>query len=147
MSAKLELLRPLGIAPDGEQLETTVDRSIAATSLAARLFAEASPRALLALNPGARKADHRWTAEAFGALAAALAPELEVCPLVLWGPGEEAIAQATTDASRGTAKLAPPTDLAALAAVFRKSALVVTNDTGPMHLAVARRLLAGEAAA
>jgi ADP-heptose:LPS heptosyltransferase len=40
-------------------------------------------------------------------------------------------------ASEGRARLAPPTDLAALAAIFRESALVVTNDTGPMHLAVA----------
>ncbi|GAC1518778.1 MAG: hypothetical protein NVS2B9_22180 [Myxococcales bacterium] len=33
--------------------------------------------------------------------------------------------------------LAPPTDLSGLAALFREAALVVANDTGPMHLAVA----------
>jgi ADP-heptose:LPS heptosyltransferase len=39
--------------------------------------------------------------------------------------------------SNGRARLAPPTDLDALAAYFRGAACVVTNDTGPMHLAVA----------
>ena len=54
---------------------------------------------------------------------------------MLWGPGEEVLAQQVADACDGT--MAPPTSLAELAALFRRCAVVVTNDTGPMHLAVA----------
>jgi heptosyltransferase III len=39
--------------------------------------------------------------------------------------------------SGGAASMAPPSDLGRLAALFRRAALVVTNDTGPMHLAAA----------
>ncbi len=55
----------------------------------------------------------------------------------MWGPGEEAIAREVCAGSAGAALLAPPTDLDALAAHLRAAALAVTNDTGPMHLAVA----------
>lgn len=127
--AKLELLKPLGIPAAGEELETTIDRAAEVPELGAGK--------VVALNPGARKADHRWPPEAFGALARRLASELAATPVVLWGPGEEPLASAVVAASGGAARLAPPTDLAALAAAFRHSALVVTNDTGPMHLAVA----------
>jgi ADP-heptose:LPS heptosyltransferase len=90
----------------------------------------------VALNPGARKADHRWPALHFAGLARALRSR-GVPSLLTWGPGEEALARAVAESSGGAASLAPPTDLARLAALFRRAALVVTNDTGPMHLAAA----------
>jgi ADP-heptose:LPS heptosyltransferase len=135
--SKLELLRPLGLEAAGEQLETTVDRGEREARVAAEALGLAGGAPVAALNPGARKADHRWAPEAFGALARRLREEKGVVSLVMWGPGEEEIASRVLAASEGAALLAPATDLAALAAVFRRSALVVTNDTGPMHLAVA----------
>jgi len=133
--AKLELLGPLGLPAAGEDLETTVDGSEAARAEAAAVLS--GLERVAAINPGARKADHRWAPEAFGRLAQKLAQDLSLTPLVLWGPGEVEVAREVVAASQGAARLAPPTGLAALAGVFRRSALVVTNDTGPMHLAVA----------
>jgi heptosyltransferase-3 len=89
----------------------------------------ALPPRFIALNPGARKADHRWTDFA------ALARKLPLPALITWGPGEAELAAAI--AARSGAQLAPPTDLDELASVFRCAAAVVTNDTGPMHLAAA----------
>lgn len=137
VASKLELLGPLGLADDGESLETTVDLRPEVGEEAARILAGAGGGPLAALNPGARKADHRWPAAGFGALARRLATESGLVPLVCWGPGEEALAAEVVALSGGAARLAPPTDLALLAALFRRSALVVTNDTGPMHLAAA----------
>jgi len=135
--SKLELLRPLGVAADGEQLDTTVDAAPEvgreADALAAKL---SGGRPLVSINPGARKVAHRWPAEAYGALARELSEE-GAAPMVLWGPGEKAIADAVVKASGGAAGLAPPTRLPLLAGLFRRSRLVVTNDTGPMHLAAA----------
>jgi len=136
VQAKLELLGPLGLPAAGEELETTVDRAEGAGGPAREIAAQAGGRSVVALNPGARKPDHRWPAQGFGALAARLAAD-GVYPVVLWGPGEEAIAAAVVEGSGGGARLAPRTNLAQLAAVFRHAAVVVTNDTGPMHLAVA----------
>ena len=39
--------------------------------------------------------------------------------------------------SNSTAVLAPPTDLSTLAALMAAARVVITCDTGPMHLAVA----------
>ena len=126
VQAKLELIGGLGLEPPpAPPLET---------SLGLRTPWPAGPR-FVALNPGARKADHRWPAGRFAALARALRERHGLQSLVFWGPGERELAlQVCVD---GAAALAPATDLDGLAAAFRAAALVVTNDTGPMHLAVA----------
>ncbi len=143
--SKLELLQPFGIPADGETLETTVDAGVdvSETLNAVRALC-GEGRGFIAFNPGARKADRRWSPEGFGRLARVLSEKTNLVPLILWGPGEQPIAEAVVSASNGAARLAPPTDLAGLAACFRHSELVITNDTGPMHLAVAtaRRVLA-----
>ena len=58
-------------------------------------------------------------------------------PFVLWGPSEAPLAQAVVDASSGAARLAPPTRISDIVDVFRGAALVVSGDTGPLHLAAA----------
>ena len=56
---------------------------------------------------------------------------------VLWGPGEEGLAGAVVEASGGAARVAPPTGLADLLALSRAAALMVSGDTGPLHIAAA----------
>lgn len=124
--SKLELVRGLGLAPPAlcPPLETALGRS--------------PPQGRYAvINPGARKADHRWPARAFGQLAHELDRIHGIPCIVTWGPGERALAEEVREASNGTAKVANPTDLEGLASLFRGAALVATNDTGPLHLAVA----------
>jgi ADP-heptose:LPS heptosyltransferase len=60
-----------------------------------------------------------------------------VRPLVVWGPGEEADAAAVVEAAAGDALMAPPTSLAALAALLARASLFVGGDTGPLHMACA----------
>jgi len=66
--------------------------------------------------------------------AAALATRLGLCPCVVFGPGEERLAEGALGLG---ARLLPPTDLEGLAAAFRAAKLVLTSDSGPLHLAVA----------
>ncbi len=122
-AAKLLLAGGLGLSLLPQPLETALGRG---APVVGGRFA--------ALNPGARKPDHLWPAARFAAVARGLLPLRSV---VFWGPGEEGLARAVVDAAPGAAELAPATDLDQLAACFRAAALVVTNDTGPMHLAVA----------
>ena len=126
--AKLALGAGLGLRLGAQPLETALGRG---PSPVLGRFA--------ALNPGARKADHLWPASRFAAVARGLRAAHGLRSVVFWGPGEEPLAQSVVAASGGTAELAPPTDLDRLAAAFRAAALVITNDTGPMHLAVACR--------
>jgi heptosyltransferase-1 len=60
-----------------------------------------------------------------------------ITPLVVHGPAEEADARAVVTAAAGGAILAPPTDLAALAALLSRARLFVGGDSGPLHMACA----------
>jgi len=51
--------------------------------------------------------------------------------LVVWGPGERELAEATGG------RLAPPTSLRELAFLLRNAEVVIGGDTGPLHLAAA----------
>jgi len=87
------------------------------------------------LNPGAAWPNKRWPAERFGALAAALRDRLGLRSLVLWGPGEQELAQRAAVASTGAAVPSPSTGLVDLFDVTRRARLVVSGDTGPLHIA------------
>ncbi len=58
--------------------------------------------------------------------------------LLLWGPGERQLAARLCDAMDGEATLAPETNLDELAALLSRLHLLVANDSGVKHLAVAR---------
>jgi ADP-heptose:LPS heptosyltransferase len=130
--AKLELLRPFGLVPRGLEPETELGSD---TGPARELLARLSLAPGLAiLNPGARVADRRWPPASHAAVAKGLAARgLRV--LVVWGPGEDAIARAAAEGSG--AALAPATDIALLAGLLRLARICVSNNSGPMHLAVA----------
>jgi heptosyltransferase-3 len=139
VEAKLQLASGLGLTPLATpRLETALG-----TSPASQAAAKAARESLglhgpfAAFNPGARKPDHRWDTNQFAGLAKLLFDVHGLRALVLWGPGEEGIAREVCAQSGGAAICAPPTNLEELAAHLRASSLAVTNDTGPMHLAVA----------
>ncbi|RKG78482.1 glycosyltransferase family 9 protein [Corallococcus terminator] len=97
-------------------------------------FAGKGPRRAV-INPGGRLGERRIPAEAFSAAARELI-SLGHVPIVTWGPGEEALAQAVLSGAPG-AELAPATSIDELAALMRAAGLTVCNNTGPMHLSVA----------
>jgi heptosyltransferase-1 len=95
----------------------------------------AAPFALL--NPGAAWPNKRWPADRFGRLARAIRERHGWPSIVAWGPGEEALARAVVDAAGGAAAAAPPTTLGELLALLAGAGVVVSGDTGPLHLAAA----------
>lgn len=103
----------------------------------AAVEAAIGPARYAVLNPGAAWPNKRWPPERFGALAASLLHRHGLASFVTWGPAERALAEAVVSASTGAARLAPPTDIADLVALMSGAALVVSGDTGPLHLAAA----------
>jgi heptosyltransferase I len=97
----------------------------------------APERGFALINAGAAWPNKRWPPDRFGELAAFVADACGLTPVVLWGPGEEALVDAVVAASSGTAVRAPATGLADLVALARASSLVVSGDTGPLHIATA----------
>jgi heptosyltransferase-1 len=87
------------------------------------------------LNPGAAWPNKRWPPQSFAAVARFIHEKLGWTPIVLWGPGEESIAQEICNASGGVARPAPSTTLGDLVAIARAAKLFVSGDTGPLHIA------------
>jgi ADP-heptose:LPS heptosyltransferase len=133
------LLLAEAVGARGDSIEVILperpEEAGAAEDLLRALNPKKSPVVVLSPGSSQRQRGKRWPAEHFARLAALLAPTLGVVPVVVWGPGEEALARDVVSGSGGRAVAAPPTSLRLLAAVLRRSALFVGADTGPMHLA------------
>jgi len=133
----LALLEPLGVRPAA--IEFPLPRNAAAEARADAFFVRSGVKPsdrLVALLPGAGRADKRWPADRFAALGARLTAETGASVLVVWGPGEHDTAKAIVDSARG-ALLAPASSIEELVALLGRAAVVVGGDTGPLHLAAA----------
>ncbi len=101
------------------------------------LVTRTAPAGYALLNPGAAWPNKQWPVDRFGAVAQALRRERGLSSVVLWGPGERGRAEAVVAASAGAAELAPPATIPGIAALAMHARLVVSGDTGPLHLAAA----------
>jgi lipopolysaccharide heptosyltransferase I len=126
----LALLKPLGIQHQQVSFPLKLRESDALDEAQAR----AGERYAL-VNPGAAWPNKRWPADRFGALATAIHKAHGLRSLVLWGPGEEKLASAVVDASAGAADLSPATSIVDLFAIASRAAVLVSGDTGPLHIA------------
>jgi len=97
--------------------------------------APGEPGGYVLINPSAAWPNKRWPAERFGALAAAIRARHNLTSMVLWGPGEEALAEAVAVASNGAAQTAPSTTIVDILTLARGARLMISGDTGPMHIA------------
>ncbi|HAM40168.1 MAG TPA: lipopolysaccharide heptosyltransferase II [Candidatus Omnitrophica bacterium] len=101
--------------------------------------AKAGPEKLILVNPGARWPTKRWPAPRFGELLARLAalwPDHRLA--IIGSPDERITAEAIAAAAHAPVEmLAGRTTLPQLVDLMRRAALLISNDSGPMHLAVA----------
>jgi heptosyltransferase I len=128
----LGLLEALDVAPAA--VEFPIER--VESAVARRLREQTGGRYAL-LNPGAAWENKRWPADRFAAIARALRDRNGLPSAVLWGPGEERLAQDVVERSEGAATLTPQTSIADLVALSRGASLMVSGDTGPTHIAAA----------
>jgi len=95
-----------------------------------------SARPLVLLNPSARVAAKRWPAIRFGQLAQRFGREGAICG-VITAPGQDDIATEVVNASDGVAVRLPVLPIKILAALLRRTDLLLTGDTGTLHLGAA----------
>ncbi|PYR88918.1 MAG: hypothetical protein DMF84_26650 [Acidobacteria bacterium] len=129
----LHLLRVLGI--EDEEITFPIVDIVSPALDELRTRVNSRPFALI--NPGAAWPNKRWPADRFGELATFLREASGLVPVVLWGPGEELLADAVIAASGNAAVAAPATRVPDLVGLSRAAALVVSGDTGPLHIATA----------
>jgi ADP-heptose:LPS heptosyltransferase len=111
---------------------------VEAATVTARLAEAAIGEEFVLLNPGGGWASKLWPAERYGILARGLADRGLQC-LVTWGPGEEGLADRAVQAADGAATRCFPTSILEYLELARRARLVVSADTGPLHLACAVR--------
>ena len=121
---------PGGFSPRGLSFPLRIPHSPALARLRAQGVGD-----FAVLNPGAAWPNKRWPPASFAQVARAIRDTYGWTSVVLWGPGEQAIAQAIVDAADGVAVLAPETTFADVLALAKASKLFVSGDTGPLHLA------------
>jgi lipopolysaccharide heptosyltransferase II len=127
------LLEPLGIKP-GEVARPFLAVPGTATERGDAILGEIKGRGFVTIFPGASIRERQWGADKFGKVAEMLAA-LGVAVVVVGGGDDKGQGEAIV--SRGTGlNLAGRTSLSETAAVIRKSALLLSGDSGVLHIAV-----------
>ena len=129
----LALLAPLGVDAGRAAFPLEIPPSAVAEQVASSVGAAG----YALINPGAAWPNKQWPPARFGALAAAMRDRLGLRSIVVWGPGEESLASGVVAASAGAAGVAPATSIPDLFSLARGARLVVSGDTGPLHIAAA----------
>ncbi len=104
---------------------------------AARSLVADDPRPRIALHPVTTRVTKQWPIHQFAALASMLKTRLRAVVYVTGSEADRAALAAWPEAFDGAERLTGRTSLRQLAALFEAVDCVVTNDSGPMHLAAA----------
>lgn len=79
----------------------------------------------------------RWGVQRFARLCDRLIAEHACSVLLTWGPGEREHVESIRTAMRESPFIPPATSFPQLAALLRRCDFVISNDSGPMHIAAA----------
>ncbi|MFN3194002.1 MAG: glycosyltransferase family 9 protein [Aureliella sp.] len=97
-----------------------------------------TPGRWIALNPGAGWTTRIWPTQRFGIVAREAFERLGVRSVVFWaGEEERLMAEVIAETSGGAAMPAPATSLTDMLEWLRRARMLVTADTGPLHMASA----------
>ncbi len=103
------------------------------------------PRPLLGIHPGARWTTKRWPVENFAVVAGKAMRNQGLAAVLVGGPAEQPVAVQLEHLlhrfapSNQVVNLTGQTSLKQLAAVLDQTDVLLTNDSGPMHLAAAMK--------
>lgn len=98
---------------------------------------EMTARPVIAINPGAGFESKQWELNRFAELADRISNELECSIVLTWGPGEEFKVQQISTHMQQQSWIAPPTSILESIALYKRMALLVSCDSGPLHLGAA----------
>jgi heptosyltransferase-2 len=139
----LALARPLGIDPASADPHPHLEPPAGARERADALLRGAGldPAApLLAVAPGSVWGTKRWTAEGYTAVVGEAERRLGVRPFLVGSSDERALCETiSARCGRAIPVLAGKSDLSVLAALLARASVLLTNDSGPGHVASAVR--------
>ncbi len=130
----LSILKALAIDPGPAELSVEVHPG---PEMIKAIQTAGGSNGYIVINPGAAWPNKCWPPDRFAKLAMLLRDRTGLHSLVTWGPKERALAATVANASGGAAAPAPATTVTELGALMRSAALVISGDTGPMHIGAA----------
>ena len=138
----LEVVRAAGIPVDGvRRLPTMACTERAVTSVKQWLAQQGvqAGESLIACHPSASGPEKRWPAKAFAELADRLINQMHARIVLVAGPEGRADCDAVARAMRAAPLRADGVfDLQQLAALLKRVRLLISNDSGPVHVAVSQ---------
>jgi len=135
----LDLLRAIGIVakdralymPIKSEYGRVIDRFMALNDLGSR-------DVIVAVHPGASCPSKRWPAYRFGRVADELMDKHNVKIVIIGGPSDvKTVKEVQTGMLRSPIVLSEEHSLGEVAALLKKCRLLISNDSGPVHIAVA----------
>ncbi len=134
----LRFVSMLGPGEDGVDFSFTIPDSSAAHAdrLLGERIGESDGKPLAVIAPGTIWETKHWSNKGFAQVARHLVRR-NFAVVLIGSKGECGVCQQVAEAAPGVVNLAGLTTLSELAAIVRRAAICITNDSGPMHLAVA----------
>lgn len=134
----LGLAALLGCPGDDRELEFPIHDEDRAEARAILDEIGIRDRPIIGLHPGSKFPSRRWMPERFAAAATALARESGAAVVVTGNGAEVALAkEVARDITGDACAIAGRTSLGGLAALIERMDVLISNDTGPAHVATA----------
>jgi lipopolysaccharide heptosyltransferase II len=133
----LDALRALNIPIVSRKLFAPLDHG--AEKIAENFWIEnnLTHKIVIGLNASGGWYTKRWPLDRFAALGDAITEKLDAAIVIIWGPGELDDARIIAARMRHKALFIPQSDLILLSSLLRRLTVLVSNDSGPLHIAAA----------
>lgn len=95
---------------------------------------------IVAMNPSGGWYTKRWGLDHYSRLGDLINERYDATVALLWGPGEREDALSIQAAMKNRSYVVPQTTLTGLAALIQRCDFLVSNDSGPMHIAAALKV-------
>lgn len=133
----LDIAQPLGISSTELGIEMTLTEA-ERKEVNLLLFNEKGPdRSIISFHPGAGKAANRWPAPRFAAVANALSREYSATILITSGPMDGGAVSDMIAHMNSRFEILQDKPIRTIALMLSRASLVISNDTGIMHVAAA----------
>jgi lipopolysaccharide heptosyltransferase I len=133
----LALLESLGIDVGNHPLNFHIHPDEEAVQYVASELQKLETERFILVNPGGGWITKLWEADKFAQLLDSIYNDLNIPALITWGPGEKHIADRIARKCISPALVSFSTNLSELIALTQRARLVVSGDSGPLHLASA----------
>ena len=138
VDAMMDIALLAGGVPDTGGIEVFWDQGVEKTLEPLFQDDKLNSPAKIGINPGADRPEKRWDPQRYASVADRLIENLGATIFILGGPGEESIASSIRGAMKHPAtNLAGKLSLDGLAYMLSRLDLLITNDSGPMHIGAA----------